>query len=226
MRISLLIIASLLLTSCAGAKAWTVPADLHKGDAAGIVQDAVKAGQLRDLMIMAEEQLFNTDEERFAEFLRAALASGSLSCDEVATAEWMLHDVCELNAPGSDATDIKFKTPEQDDLSLKTYLPGKDLVLIIYDPDCSSCKSVLGQLTELGAKVNVLAVCVESTEERWAQTRDALPQDWVKAFDCSDIILNDYYIIRSMPGIYLLDRERKVILKHPKPEQLLEYLKK
>ncbi len=225
MRILSPIIISVILFGCAGTKTWVVPADLQEGSAADMVKDAVDAGRLRDLMITAEEQLFDTDEMRFAEFLRAALASGKLSDDEVSTAQWMLHDVCELNAPGSKATDFEFDTPEQTGLSLHNYLPGNNLILIIYDPDCGSCKSVIGQLTAIGEQVNVLAVCVEASESRWTETRDSLPADWVKAFDRSGIISNDNYIIRSMPGVYLLDGERNVVLKHPKPEQLLEFLK-
>lgn len=221
-----LVIISLFFASCVGAKNWTAPTDLMSGSAATIVKEAVAAGHLRDLMILAEEQLFNTEEHRFGEILKEAIASGQLTEDELDTAKWMLHDVIELNSAGRKASDFQFKTQEQGVLTLWNYLPGKPLLLVIYDPDCGSCKNVISQLQNVSERIDVLAVCVEATEARWQQTRELLPMDWVKAFDCSDILMNDSYIIRSMPGLYLLDGERNVILKHPKPEQLLNYLKK
>lgn len=226
MKALLLIMVGWILVGCAGAKAWTVPTDLHSGSAVEMVNDAAAAGRLSDLMIAAEEQLFDSDEMRFAEFLRAALASGKLSESEVSTAEWMLNDVCELNAPGSRAVDFEFKTPDGQEHTLWEYLPQKALLLVIYDPDCGSCKATLGALSDLTDEITVLAVCVEASEQRWSQTRDLLPQSWHKGFDCDGILYNDYYVIRSMPGIYLLDGERNVIMKHPKIEQLLEQLKK
>lgn len=227
MKASLLILVGwLMMTGCAGVKAWTVPTDLYSGSAADMVRDAAEAGKLSDLMILAEDQLFDTDEARFAEFLKAALASGKLSESETSTAEWMLHGVCELNSPGTRAANFRFEMPDGREYTLWDYLPGRPLVLIIYDPDCSSCKATLGALSELSDEIDVLAVCVEVTAQRWTETRDMLPQKWHKGYDRSDILYNDDYVIRSMPGIYLLDGERNVIMKHPKIELLLEKLKK
>lgn len=225
MRLTLCAIAATLLAACSAAKTWTVPADLMQGNPAELVKQAAAAGQLRELMEAAETKVFDVDEERMAQFLRAALATGRLSESETSTAEWMLHDVCEVNAPGSEAADFRFGTPEKSENTLLTHLPGKPLVMILYDPDCDHCREVIAELADLGQQIDVLAVCIDSTFKRWEVTRSALPGDWVKGFDRSGITENDIYVVRTLPSIYLLDSSRHVVLKNPSVERLLTTLK-
>lgn len=215
--------ALLLLTvGCASRRAWTVPSDLSRGDASQTINDAAAAGSLPALLEAAQTQLFDRDEERFGEFLRAALASGKLSDDDAATARWMLHDIIEVNSPGTAAADFRFGTPDKSENTLHTYLPGKPLAVIFYDPDCEHCKEVIAELSGLGSLIDVLAVCIEATQKRWEQTRDALPADWVKAYDRTGVIANDVYPIRVLPSLFLLDGGRKVTLKNPSPAKLIE----
>jgi len=208
------------LVGCAAARPWTVPADLTEGEPARIVGEAAKNNALSELMRRAEETLLDSDEARMAEFLRAALQTGRLSDSEVATAEWMLHDVCERNAPGSQAADFRFSTPEGMEQTLHTFRPGEPLLVIFYDPDCDHCRKVIAELSDISELPAVLAVCIETTAKRWEQTRNALPEGWIKAFDLSGILENDLYVIRTMPSVYLLDGNRNVILKNPQPCQL------
>jgi len=213
-----------VLTGCAASRPWTLPADLSQGDAGAIVADAAAHGALGRLLAQAEFTVLDSDEERMAELLRAALASGKLSDSERSTAEWMLHDVCELNAPGSVAADFRFSTPSAADNSLLTFLPGEPLLLLLYDPDCSHCREVIAALGALPRLPRVLAVCVEASPGRWEQTRDALPAEWVRAYDRSEVLANDIYVVRALPSLYLLDGERRVVLKNPSVEKLAKHL--
>lgn len=212
-----------VLAGCAASRPWTMPADLMQGDARKIVAEAAANGSLGRLMEHAESTVFNVDEERMAELLREALATGKLSESETATAEWMLHDVCEVNARGSIAADFRFATEEASENRLLTYRPGEPLLLLFYDPDCSHCREVIAELAaaEPGRLPQVLAVCIEASAKRWEQTRDALPKEWIRAYDRSDVLANDIYIIRSMPSIYLLDSDRRIELKNPTVSNLL-----
>lgn len=213
------------LTACASVKTWTIPADLMQGDADRIVADAAANGALGKLLERAEATVLDTDEARMAELLRAALASGRLSDTERATAEWMLHDVCELNAVDSIAADFRFATPEKSENTLHTFMTGKPLLLLFYDPDCDHCREVIARLADLPEEAlpRVVAVCVDSTPKRWEQTRNALPASWIKAYDRSGVTANDIYIIRSMPSIYMLDGERRVVMKNPSVNKLTDF---
>lgn len=208
------------LTGCAAAKPPSVPADLTQGSVERLVGDAAANGTLGDLLRRGEMTLLDTDEPRMAEILRAALKTGKLSESETATAEWMLHDVCERNAPGTIAADFRFATPEASENRLHTFRPGEPLLLLLYDPDCRHCRDVIAELSDIESLPTVLAVCIEASPKRWEQSRDALPQKWIKAYDRSDILGEDLYVIRTLPSIYLLDGDRRVVLKNPRPEAL------
>ncbi len=210
----------MVLAGCAGVRPWTVPTDLQQGDIEVIVGEASRHNALGELLRTAEESLLDTDEERMAKLLRAALATGKLSEAETVTAEYFLHDVCEKNAPGSVASDFRFATPEAPDNSLHTFRQGEELLMVLYDPNCPHCSEVIAELSGIPTLPTVLAVCVESTPKLWEQTRDELPAGWIKAYDLSGVLSENLYNIRQFPSIYLLDGERRVILKNPQPCQL------
>lgn len=217
---ALVAICGLILTGCGASRPWAVPEDLSQGDAVALVGEAAKHNSLTELMRKAENTLLDSDQPRMVQLLEAALATGKLSDAQTATAEYMLYDVCLKNAPDSIAADFRFATPESSENRLHTFRPGEELLVIFYDPNCRHCREVIGELSEFKNLPTVLAVCLESSPKLWEQTRDSLPEEWVKAYDRTDIIGEDLYVIRSMPSIYLLSGDRRVILKNPQVCQL------
>ena len=140
-------------------------------------------------------------------------------------ARWKLEEVCRVNAEGTKAADFKFDLDGGPrGCRLSRYLRGQSLCVVFYDPDCRHCSQVIKELEGLSARVNVLAVCVDSTPERWAETCGSLPKGWARALDRSDISENDTYVLRGLPSIYLLDGEHRVVLKNPSAQRLLNYL--
>lgn len=180
------------------------------------------------LLESVDRQFFDPASEDYCEgimalYLRAALPRLKDETERD-VAQWKLEAVCELNAEGTEAADFSFDLlngPEG--MTLKTFRPeGERLCLLFYDPDCGHCSEVIARLREL--PVAVLAVCVDSTPERWVETSPELPEAWAKAFDRSDIAENEIYMLRSLPGIYLLDSEGRVELKNPSVSRLIKYL--
>lgn len=212
----------LLQTGCSANRQWTVPENLHEGDARTIVGQAAGAGALDRLLEAAETTVFDVDEERMAELLRAALETGKLSDAQKATAEWMLHDVCEVNPRGAIAADFRFGTPEASENTLLTFRSGEPLLVIFYNPDCDHCRQTIDQLRKIKRLPHVLAVCIETPYKRWEATRSQLPEHWTAAFDRTDVMANDTYVIRRMPSIYLLDGDRRIELKNPAISALKE----
>ena len=215
-------LALMAATGCAAKRQWSVPADLSRGDATTLVGEAAKAGELGRLLEHAEATVFDVDEERMAELLRAALATGKLSDSQKATAEWMLHDVCEVNARGAVATDFRFATAEASENRLLTFAQGEPLLMLLYNPDCDHCRQVIKELSAMEGLPQVLAVCIEAPAKRWEATRGQLPAEWTAAYDRSGIMENDLYIIRQLPSIYLLSGDRRIELKNPAMSALKE----
>lgn len=228
------IISIILAMAAAAIHAASPPAfttdDLAHMPADSLVARAVAAGQLADMLEAAEEAIFSPlsplySEERMALILRRALDSGKLDDTQTSTALWMLNDVCLVNAPDSLAANIDLELADGSTTNLHAYLAGRPLAVVFYDPDCRHCHSVMGQLGELASLVNVIAVCVDSPHSRWEVTRGGIPDGWVPAFDLSKVTETDAYVIRSLPSVYLLDADRRVRLKNPSPERLLDELK-
>lgn len=212
--LAIMALAAIAVSSCTAARP-TVSATPAEAVAAAAAQ-----GKLSELLREAEEQYFDSNEALYGQYLSAALATGKLSDSDAQKAEWILDYYIHKNAPGTTAADFRFATTERSENDLHAFLLGEPLIMIFYDPDCRHCSEVIKQLAPLQG--NVLAVCVDSTPQRWEQTRDALPPNWIKAYDRTGILDRDLYSVRALPSIYLLDGERNVILKNPAPDTLLQ----
>lgn len=188
------------------------------------------ADSLESVMEEADRRFFQTDSPEYCEglyalYLQAALPRLEEDSTEREVALWKLNEICLVNAEGSPAPDFRFDLADGPrNLSLSRYLKGKPLAIVFYDPDCRHCQVTIRELAGLGERVNVLAVCVESTEARWEETRGALPDGWARAFDRSDMPETEIYRLRSLPSVYLLDADHNIVFKNPTPRRLLQYL--
>ena len=73
-------------------------------------------------------------------------------------------------------------------------------------------------LRTAGGRLRVLAVCVDVPRETWLRQRALLPADWTAGFDADDVIDGgERYVLRAMPSLYLLDSDKKVLLKDVPP---------
>lgn len=96
------------------------------------------------------------------------------------------------------------------------------LVLFFYDPDCDTCQDVLRQLKESELlksglqtkKIKVLALYPDEDLRRWEQYRINLPDTWLNAYDKEHKIMQEtLYDLKALPSLYLLDHQKKVLLK-------------
>lgn len=190
---------------------------------------ATPSDSLPGLLNAASDLFFEPISPTYCEGLMSLYLQAALPRLEDETereiALWKLNEVCALNAEGTPAADFSFDLAGGPrDVALSRYLKGQPLCIVFYDPDCRHCSQVIKELDSLAAHVNVLAVCVESSPERWAETRDSLPSGWARAFDRTDIPENETYMLRGLPAIYLLDADHNVVLKNPSAGRLLNYL--
>ncbi len=105
--------------------------------------------------------------------------------------------------------------------------------LLIYfnNPECNSCKTVsslftnsdvLNQLISSG-QVKMLSVYPDNYQEAWRKSY--MPKNWINVFNQSQSILNyNLYDLRAIPSLYLLDKDKRVIIKDGSPEKIIRYL--
>ncbi len=200
------------------------------------------AGEKRLLLRLisdAEKTFYNPnspylDEEVYLLFLENVLKSEALS--ETDKLSWQYqYDICSLNRVGTISNDFEFKALQPSGkfkVSNMHSLGGDYTLLFFNNPDCYSCAAILESLKE--SKINllvkqgrlsVLAIYIDEQLEIWAENRERYPNEWIYAHDHKLILRdNKLYGLRAIPSMYLLDKEKRVILKDAPVEAVIYYL--
>lgn len=107
-------------------------------------------------------------------------------------------------------------------------------LLFFYYSDCMDCKrtkkmlensQIINSLLRTG-KLKILALYPGSDIKMWRTYSTTIPQHWINACDSSEdqIIKNKLYSIRAIPSLYLLDRDKRVVMKDVTAEQVFAFL--
>lgn len=108
------------------------------------------------------------------------------------------------------------------------------LLLFFYNPDCHACQETADQLaasplvTEWigNNKLKILAVYPDEDLEAWKNHIPYMPASWINSYDSAVSLKNDeIYDLKAIPTLYLLDKDKKVILKDVTFNQVENYLK-
>ena len=136
------------------------------------------------------------------------------------------------NRPGMTATDFTYVTPKGKSGRMSD-IKADYTLLFFYDPDCTNCREYEHILSEMPAfldmqekgMLRVLAVYPDDNEEEWLLKSSQMPRGWIVGWNKQgDIRSKTLYEIRATPTMYLLDKQKKVMLKDGSLEQLVQYL--
>ena len=102
------------------------------------------------------------------------------------------------------------------------------ILLYFYNPGCEECMRytylLAGQLDLFLAEngVTVVSVYPDAEIDLWKEHQ--LPSHWVKSYDfLQQINGSELYYLQAIPTLYLLDNQKRVVLKDCTPEQLVGY---
>lgn len=162
------------------------------------------------------------NEELFLTYLHALLPLNSLSeGDRIRTEDKI--EMLGKNRKGMPASNFAFTCPDGSEATLYSILqPGKDLLLIFFDPDCENCETVLSKLKADEAtneaiedgRLSVLAVYCGDNKQGWLRKASTFPSSWTVGINDGEIDEEELYYLPSMPTIYLLDPSGVVIDKN------------
>jgi hypothetical protein len=103
------------------------------------------------------------------------------------------------------------------------------LIIFFNNPGCSACKQiqfgfeqspVVLRMQEIG-KLKILAMYVDRDIDAWKEFQSYIPTQWINGYDASFVINEEKrYDLRAIPNLYLLDKDKRVILKDAPPENL------
>ncbi len=138
------------------------------------------------------------------------------------------------NRPGSLATDFSFKD-RQGRLRTLHAFRAEYTLLCFYNPECPSCADLKKQLAfspvleclqKKQGVLKVLMIFPESDAEAWE--KDVLEGgsvQWVAGYDTKGLLMKDeLYDLRAIPTIYLLSRDKEVLLKDASFQQVEFFL--
>lgn len=169
------------------------------------------------------------DEELHILFLRALVNHPGLEETDRIRPRHLL-EMALKNRPGDVATDFTVVCRDGRSRRLSDIKAGYVLVYF-NDPDCEDCRRVkelltlspvVNDLLESG-RLKLLSVCVEGKTPAWEKAE--FPAGWIDGYDADQRLTREQvYDLKAMPTLYLLDAEKRVILKDASFEQVEERL--
>ena len=146
---------------------------------------------------------------------------------ESSRARYLL-SLVEKNQVGTVATDFEFLTRPGRRSRLYD-VDAELLVLYFHNPACGECQLYMPQALQSPALqkegLTVLLVNPEDNQEVWEDVRETVPQNWIDACSPSGaIVRQQLYYLPVTPAFYLLDRDKRVLLKNVTLRQLEDEL--
>lgn len=139
--------------------------------------------------------------------------------------------IVQKNKPGSIASDFDFMNTDGKTTNLKS-IKAPFIFLMFYEPGCAQCEQTITSLKNSTAfnsvidqgGLDVLAIYPDGNKQIWEDYKQNIPSNWMNGIDLDQTILSQgIYQIKATPTIYLLDKDKKVILKDTDLKQVGEF---
>ena len=189
------------------------------------------------ILKLSEQYLYATaspvyDEEKLIPFMKYALQSSLLDDIEKIRPNFLFNNISN-NRIGHTANDFAYTLINGDNGNLHS-VSAEYTILYFNDPECEDCIMLIKQLiassivTDLTkqSRLKILMTYVNDDIEAWKKHASDVPDSWIYSRDTEQkIIIEEIYDIKQFPTMYLLDKDKKVLLKDTTFEKLEDYLK-
>lgn len=190
---------------------------------------------LAHLLEVSERYLFDNfspvyEEELYLMLVEKLLKQSQLSLVQKERLRYQ-QKVAMKNRTGQVATDFGFIQRNGNRMTLKE-VKADYVLLYLNDPECEACQKIKSGLeaSEVVAqwrkngRMKVLSVCIEGKTAGWKNL--PAPSGWIDACDDNKVLLEqDLYDLRNLPAIYLLDVNKRILLKNATLQRLEQMLK-
>lgn len=185
-------------------------------------------------VLLFERYLYNPKSIFYNEDMWLFVLDCAISSDKIdETAKMHLQLQRELvcaGKPGSAADDFAIRTKNGKEFNLYD-MECDYIVLLFNNPGCHYCEaieteiisdSVIRRLQESG-RLEIIAVYPSDDIALWMKT--AYPASWISGYDIDGRIYPEIlYRLKSVPEIYLLDKNKKVLFREESLKRISEYL--
>ena len=106
-------------------------------------------------------------------------------------------------------------------------------LLFINNPGCHACEEGIKELKQAPAinkefetgNLKILSVYPDEDKEEWERHLSDFPKEWINGYDKKLMIKEkNLYDLKAIPTLYLLDKNKKVLLKDATVMQIEQYL--
>jgi AhpC/TSA family. len=165
------------------------------------------------------------NEEYYLPVLEEAVRSPLLP-EEIASRYRFQLDMTTKNRVGEKAGDFTYTVASGQSFTLHD-LKSEYTLLLFSNPGCSTCAAVIDQLNHSEAlngalslnsptrtMLTILTLYPDGDLSEWTAHLPEMPARWVHGYDKGrEITKKRLYDIKAIPTLYLLDKDKKVILK-------------
>lgn len=130
-------------------------------------------------------------------------------------------DIARKNRIGRVANNFVY-TLEDDSQSELYDIKANYTILMFSNPECPLCGEIMRQIASSQllsvlmqhGVLKVLTIYPDEDVARWRKYIDNIPAEWIRAYDKGQIISKErLYNLSAIPALYLLDKEKRVIIK-------------
>lgn len=169
-------------------------------------------------------------EARYILVLSRILESKSIAEEQKISPRIILEQLLK-NSVGDRAANFGFESLDGEQSSLYD-IDASYTILFFNDPDCQECANIKRYLVSdpqvlKHSEIKILAIYPDTDYELWRSGAHPRSGQWINAFDPKQEINNQQlYHITALPTLYLLDREKRVIMKDVDLSEILEHISK
>lgn len=191
---------------------------------------AVNKSMYLHLGTLFDKYLYNADsplrnEQLYIPVLKGLIKSDYLSESEKSKYRFQLEMVLK-NQIGRTAADFSYTLASGQTLRMHA-IRSEYLLLIFSNPECTTCMTVMDALKKspglnrafsinspTRTMIAILTVYPDAGVEAWRKRLPQLPPTWIHSYDNGMIIKKQkLYDLKAIPTLYLLDKDKKVVLK-------------
>ena len=140
--------------------------------------------------------------------------------------------LCALNRVGTKATDFRF-ADRRGKIHTLYGIDASYILLFFSNPGCEACMNIINFLKEepvisqmiSSGTLKVLNIYIDEDIASWRSYMPIYPEEWYNGFDPDFAIRNELlYNVRAIPSLYLLDKDKTVLLKDAPEDRMFQTL--
>ena len=190
----------------------------------------------RVIVNLVEKYLYDPNspyrnEDIYLPFVKAVSESEFIP-DEVRAGYAHAAEMCALNQYGTQVPDFRFK-----DINGRMHrfydIKAEHILLFFSNPGCPACREIIEHLNGMAevdemiadGRLAIVNIYIDEELDEWKEYQSFYPKSWHNGYDPDYVIRTDLlYNVRAIPSLYVLDSEKRVIMRDAPEERVFEWI--